>query len=248
MVAPGENDDLSYASEVGFGRYAAVLLSVLLTMGCVLEIGAYHPTRLDRLWALVSRKPMPEHSAPLDDTTVISLTRTMCFGECPDYVVRIFGSGRVEYLGNNFVCTFGAQTATADPREVRRLVEAMIGTGFFGYGWARGSYATDNPTVTSVLTHGGQSYALSHYHGDDGAPHWLYAMENEIDRVAGTARWLPRYGERTGWHSLCTTHDGGTRDVTMHPTMEDQLSRIIRPTIEASRIESSSPGSLLTDL
>lgn len=248
MVAPGENDDLSYASEVGFGRYALILLSVLLTMGCVLEIGVYHPDRADRLWALVSRKPMPEHSTPLDDSTVISLTRTTCFGYCPEYVVRIFGSGRVEYRGSTYVCIFGAQTANADPREVRRLVEAMIGTGFFGYTWTRGSYWTDNPTVTSVLTHGGQSYALGHYHGDERSPKWLFDMENEIDRVAGTAQWLPRYGEHTGWRFLCPTPDGGTRDATWRAPIEDQLSLIIRPKIEPQRIENSSPGSLRIDL
>lgn len=248
MVAPDENDDLSLVSEIPFGRYAVILIFALVTMGCVMEIGAYHPNRADRLWPLVSRKQLPERSAPLDDSTVISLTRTMCFGWCPDYVVRIFGSGRVEYRGSTYVCIFGAQSAVADPREVRRLVEAMIGTGFFGYTWKPGQYWTDNPTVTSTLTHGGQSYVLRHYHGDEGSPKWLFDMENEIDRVAGTARWLPTYGEHTGWHFLCPTPEGGTRDVTVHPTMADQLPLIIRPTIEPPPIESSSPGSLRIDL
>jgi hypothetical protein len=144
--ATDDNDDLAHISELRFGRFAAILLSVLIAMTCLLATGIYWPNRADKLWALVSRKALPEHVEPLDDSTVISLTRTTCFGWCPEYTVRIFGSGRVEYVGTAYVCTFGAQAATADAREVRRLVEAMIGTGFFDYAWKEGPFRTDNPT------------------------------------------------------------------------------------------------------
>jgi hypothetical protein len=76
----------------------------------------------------------------------------MCLGECPMYKVKIFGSGRVEYVGEHFVCAFGARAATTDPREVR-LVEAMVATGFFGYEWKSGLWWTDSPTVYSTLRH-----------------------------------------------------------------------------------------------
>lgn len=235
MAAADDNDDLTYISELRFGRYLAILLSVFLATICTMATGIYHPTRADRLWPLVSRKPLPAHVEPLDDSTVISLRRTMCFGWCPAYVVRILGSGRVEYRGGTYVCAFGAHTATADVREVRRLVEAMIGTGFFGYSWKPGPFSPDHPTVTTVLKHAGQSYALRHHHDDQGAPRWLDAMEQEVDRIAGTARWLPRYGEGTGWRFLCSTPEGGTRDMLLEP-IEDRLSLIIHPTIEAPRI------------
>lgn len=218
--ATEDNDDLTYISKLRFGRFAAILLSVVVATTCLLATGIYWPNRADKLWPLISRTALPEHVEPLDDSTFIALTRTMCFGWCSEYTVRIFGSGRVDYVGIHYVCTFGEQTATADAREVRRLVEAMIGTGFFDYAWKAGPFRTDSPTVTSVLQHGGRSYALRHYHGDEGAPRWLRAMEDEIDRVAGTARWLPRSSKETGWRALCPTAEGGERDVTIDEPIE----------------------------
>jgi hypothetical protein len=74
----------------------------------------------------------------------------------------------------------------------------MIATGYFGYSWQQGSYVTDNPTVVTALQHRGRSFEIRHYHGDQGAPEWLRAMEDEIDRVAGTSRWLPFRGAHGG--------------------------------------------------
>lgn len=147
MGATDDSDDLVYLSKLRFGRFAAILLSVLIAMTCLLATGIYWPNRADKLWPLVSRKALPERVEPLDDSTVISLTRTLCFGWCPEYTVRIFGSGRVDYVGVHYVCTFGAQAATADAREVRRLVEAMIGTGFFDYAWQKAPFRPTTPPL-----------------------------------------------------------------------------------------------------
>jgi Domain of unknown function (DUF6438) len=151
---------------------------------------------------------------PLDDSTVISLTRTVCFGSCPEYDLRIFGSGKVEYEGRHYVCAFGPHTATVDPRLVRRLVDAMVAREFFGLEWKQGRTWTDQPTVTSALQYGGRSYSVEHYHGDEGAPRWLREMEDEIDQVAGTARWLPATDEN-GSRSLCADPAGSLRDVSI---------------------------------
>jgi hypothetical protein len=239
--ATDDNDDLAYLSQPRFGWYAAIVLAVLVATACLLATGFYDPTRADALWALASRKSLPEHSEPLDDSTVISLTRTMCFGWCPEYTVRIFGSGRVEYVGTGYVCTYGAQAATADPREVRRLAEAMIEAGYFDYEWKQGPFSTDNPTANSSLRHAGRSYALCHYHGDQGAPRWLHAMEDEIDRVAGTARWLPRIGEETGWRAVCLTPDGGMRDVTRREPLAGPPDLDLDPAIEPPPLIEMSP-------
>jgi hypothetical protein len=211
-VSPdNEQGDLSYFSGVRFGTFAAVLVPVLLVLAYLIDAGLYHPTREDELWVLHSRAALRQDIQPLDDSTVLSLHRTAaeCFG-CPDYTVRVFGSGKVEYVGDEFVCEFGERAGIANAREVRRLVEAMIVTGYFGFVWKRGFWELDAPSATSYLQHAGQSYRLYHYLGDTGAPRWLGAMEKEIDRVSGAARWLPD-------PSTLQCHDptGGTRPVTM---------------------------------
>lgn len=232
MDATDENDELAYISELRIGRYAAILLSVLVATACLLATGLYHPTREDELWEVSSRAALAAYAEPLDDTTVISLHRTSlsCI-TCPECSVRVFGSGRVEYIGNEFVCAFGKHEGVADPRRVRRLVEAMVASGYFGFVWKKGEYAFDASSATSVLQHQGQSYTLDHYLGDSGAPRWLWAMEREIDQVAGSARWLPMPS-----YMSCPNPAGGRRVVTMHEPIEDRLSRIIHPSIVPPKI------------
>jgi hypothetical protein len=210
VSANDEQVDLSYVSELRIGVLAASLAVVLLAMACTLATGLYWPTHEDKLWALLSRKALPEHAEPLDDSTVLSLQRASlsCFG-CPDYSVRIFGSGKVEYAGDQYVCVFGVHEAAADTREVRRLVEAMLASGYSGFAWKKGPYRMDAPNATSILRHHGRSYHIDHYLGDPGAPRWLGAMEQEIDRVAGSARWLPDPST-----FRCTDPAVGTRMVT----------------------------------
>jgi hypothetical protein len=53
-------------------------------------------------------------------------------------------------------------------------------------------------------------------------------MEREIDRVAGTARWLPRATKETGWRPLCPTPDGGERDVTSSDPLQPQTPYRLR--------------------
>jgi hypothetical protein len=64
-------------------------------------------------------------------------------------------------------------------------------------------------------------------------------MEDEIDRVAGTARWLPRESrtQEHGWRLLCPNPEGGTRHVTMNRPLEEGLRIIIHPVIEPPRIK-----------
>lgn len=205
-----------YIFQVSFPAYVLALapLALVFALAYALEVGIIHPTRSDELWAIHSRRAIDTGSAELlDDSTVVSLRRTMCFGWCPSYSLKVFGSGRVEYVGKRFVCAYGPREGKADPREVSRLVKAMIAAGYFGYSWREGNFATDNPTAVTSLQHQGQSFEISHYYGDQGAPKWLRAMEDEIDRVAATAQWLPSHDK--DWRAQCPTVDGGLRNLTM---------------------------------
>jgi hypothetical protein len=209
MTSGDDQYDLPYISSVRL-VYVPMLAAVLLVTGYLIDTGLYHPTREDELWAMHSRAALLDDQ-PLDDSTVLSLHRVAgdCF-LCPQYSVRVFGSGRVEYVGDMYVCAFGRRESVADAREVRRLVEAMTASGYFGFSWRHGLWGLDAPSATTALRHAGQSYRLYHYLGDHGAPRWLRAMEKEIDRVAGTARWLP-----TPSTYLCRDPGGRMWQVTM---------------------------------
>lgn len=210
-----DGEDPPYISGLRFGVFALVLafFGLWLALVCAVEGGVLFPSRADEAWFVASRRPLAENDVVLDDSTVISLERSMCFGWCPDYTLRLHGSGRVEYVGRHFVCDLGKRESTADALEVRRLVEAMLAAGFIGLAWNPGALMTDHETVVTTLLHEGRAFRVSHYHGDQGAPRWLSFMEEEIDRVAGSARWLPITGE--DWRLYCKSAEGRLRPVSM---------------------------------
>jgi hypothetical protein len=212
-----EEGDPRFLHLVPYGAFVAFVspFALLLALGLALSCGVIYPTRADHLWAVNSARQVDERARLLTDATVVMLHRSQCYGWCPEYDLTISGSGNVTYNGKAYVCEFGRRTARVDPREVSRLVEAMVATGYFGYSWSKGLFATDNPTVTTSLQHDGHAYQIAHYHGDTGAPDWLRAMEREIDRVAGTERWLPV--RRDDGMRGCSAPDGSMRTPSDSP-------------------------------
>jgi hypothetical protein len=143
----------------------------------------------------------------LDDSTVITLERGPCFGHCSEYSVSVYGSGRVEFEGRHYVCAKGRHVARASPGDVRVLVAQMLAVDYFDFYWRQGSLTTNEPTVISSLRHGGRMRRIEHNLGDAGAPHWLRRVEDRIDAVAGTWRWLP---DREEGRRVCFREDGSS--------------------------------------
>jgi hypothetical protein len=144
----------------------------------------------------------PEPDAAItehDDSTVVTLERTPCFGACPVYTVSISGSGAVSFIGTRFTTQVGEATAEIPSERVDSLVEELRNGGYFEFADAYvvdapacGRYATDSPTViTSVLADGVRK-EIRHDYGCGDAPATLAALERRIDEVAGTGRWTGR--------------------------------------------------------
>jgi hypothetical protein len=70
--------------------------------------------------ALASCAPVetPASEGPI----MITLQRTVCFGFCPAYTVRITGEGEVTYIGERFVNAVGERHATIPRADVERLL------------------------------------------------------------------------------------------------------------------------------
>ncbi|HSD73584.1 MAG TPA: DUF6438 domain-containing protein [Steroidobacteraceae bacterium] len=148
--------------------------------------------------------------APLDDSTVITLQRGPCFGDCPEYTVTVYGSGRVEFVGTRFVCAPGHRRAQASPDEVRSLVERMLAFGYLDLYWRAGATSAISPNVISSLSHGGRTHRIEHRLEDAKAPPLLKQFEKDIDAVAGSWRWLP---EREDDRRVCRLSDGETKEL-----------------------------------
>lgn len=123
----------------------------------------------------------------------LTLERTRCFGFCPDYTVTINGEGAVRYEGRAFVGVTGVQTAQADPVETARLFSRADEIGFFGLRDAYRANVSDLPTATITYVRAGQRKSVLDYGGAMvGMPDSVRALQDEIDRVAGAARWTTR--------------------------------------------------------
>lgn len=126
----------------------------------------------------------------------IVLERTPCFGFCPDYTVTIRGDGAVTFEGRRFVNARGVHTATIAPAEVERLLAHFDAIGFETLRSAYRANVTDLPTTTITLTRNGRTKSVLDYGGTGaGMPESVRELQQEIDRVAGTGRWVLREGQ-----------------------------------------------------
>ena len=134
----------------------------------------------------------------------IKLFRGPCLGECPVYEVIILGTGDVTYNGQMFVKEESERYDRVNAFEVLELFIFAVEIGFFEF---NAEYNTgdqimigDNMTVTLssmsitdrpyceiTITTGKQTKKVHNYLG---APKRLRQLENKIEKLANTKRWI----------------------------------------------------------
>ncbi|MDZ5647838.1 DUF6438 domain-containing protein [Nitrospirillum sp. BR 11828] len=143
------------------------------------------------------------------DTLRITLTRSGCFFGCPAYEVEIDGTGRVVFssepanqtppksLGSRVgqvlhgVAMPGRHETQVSKAAVVTLVHAFQDAIFFGLADDYESAITDQPTVSlTVDTGNGKKRVLDYAGLWIGMPEAVRQLEEAVDRVAGTARWV----------------------------------------------------------
>ncbi len=123
----------------------------------------------------------------------ISLTRSVCFGFCPDYTVTIESDGDVIYVGRNFVGVTGEQRDHISPEAARALFDMAHAADFYALRDVYRANITDLPTFTVTLTEGDRTKRVVDYAGESvGMPRAVRDLEEAIDRAANTARWTAR--------------------------------------------------------
>ena len=121
----------------------------------------------------------------------ITLERGMCFGTCPVYSVSLFGNGTIVWMGEMFVDVIGNRTEFIDPAMVADLYDQIIYGGFQDFADLYTHLnITDMPSATLTARNGTDMKQVFHYHGDYTAPENLTYMENAVDNVGNTSRWV----------------------------------------------------------
>jgi hypothetical protein len=125
----------------------------------------------------------------------ITLERSLCLGDCPSYAVQIAGDGRVFWRGGQCVAEKGERKARIAPAEVQALVGKFRDAGYFDLKDRYAAAITDQPTYRTSIRFDGRSKSVSDYAGAmAGMPKAVTALEDAIDKAAGTARWIGRRG------------------------------------------------------
>lgn len=121
----------------------------------------------------------------------ITLERTTCFGSCPAYRVEIGGDGSVAYQGRSYVVVTGEHHDHISKDSLAQILEAFRKADYFSLGDKYICGVTDSPTTTTSISFDGQQKSVIDYVGEEiGMPHAVVEVEETIDRVAGTARWV----------------------------------------------------------
>jgi TonB family protein len=155
------------------------------------------------------------HLPPIDYSTLrISLVRSACFGDCPDYSVTIDGEGAVyfstrspalkgaaeahrQFGPGGGVLLPGEHRAQIDRATLDSLIERFRAAHFFGLKPEYRAMITDNPEYVLRFETGGRSWTVSDYVGDQaGMPPVVTEIEVAVDKAAGTALWV-KGDERT---------------------------------------------------
>jgi Domain of unknown function (DUF6438) len=145
-----------------------------------------------------SRRAAAPSLAP-ETGPVVTLERTPCFGTCPVYTVAISRNGEVTFTGKHHVAHTGHATGTIPRGRIDSLLTELEAAGYFGFADsyvmdspACGMYATDSPTVITSATRDGETKTVRHDRGCSAAPPELSQLEQRIDEVAGTGKWVGR--------------------------------------------------------
>ena len=178
-------------------RLAATALPFFVIAGVFAAFVACHLAGPDvardpagRLEWLLAHEDVPLPAVADDDAVV--LQRSDCAGGCAAYELRILGSGRIVFVGQDRVCRIGSVSTFIRRPQAQRLIAGLSAVGFAALPDPAGVVAPDRPGSALVRLRAGGSEHQVRRALALVAPAPVYlAIEQAIDRVGNDARWLP---------------------------------------------------------
>ncbi len=121
----------------------------------------------------------------------MKLSRTGCYGKCPAYSIEIHADGTAIYTGKDYVSVPGERREHLSTQQVEELVEAFRKANYFSLKHKYVASVTDHPTYKTSFEVNGVKKSVVDYDGQRaGMPKAVTELEETIDRVVGTAKWI----------------------------------------------------------
>jgi ankyrin repeat protein len=137
---------------------------------------------------------MPAPPVGPDSNVNIMLSRSGCYGTCPSYQVSVSTEGIV-FEGGAFVVAVGRHTDTVDPRAVRELAKRFVADDFYSMRDKYEAGVTDCPTyILSISIDDHTKQVLDYVGSWVGMPQVISELENDVDALAHTERWIEARG------------------------------------------------------
>ncbi|MDP3158092.1 MAG: DUF6438 domain-containing protein [Archangium sp.] len=155
----------------------------LLTLLPILIFGCQTAPSVKKVEAAVTTTP----------EALVSLERTACYGACPIYAVSVLSDGTTRFRGERHVKVTEPVEVKLEPAALAKLKAAFETSGFEKWPDYTRTNVSDMPSV--VLTYKG--HTVRHNRGDEKAPPELTALEDEVDAIIGTDRWVKGTGAET---------------------------------------------------
>ena len=153
-------------------------------------------------------------SAPVEKAgVVVALKRTGCLGSCPAYKVTVRGDGRVQFTTDtgprdahrrvspwDGVLVPGTHEAMVAPEVVAALVKQFEAADFWRLKHEYRLMAVDAPMYVVSLRVGSRTKSVIDDQGTEvGMPQAVRDLEDAIDQVAGTDRWITGNADLISW-------------------------------------------------
>lgn len=146
----------------------------------------------------------------------LKMEKSGCYGRCPSYDLTVELGEKVMFEGKAYTETTGKAEDKLSAEQLKNLTSEIEKADFFSlenaYDYDSGNcpeLATDMPSVKLTIRLNGKEKTINHYHGcfekdnsptiksnnvaDKIFPQQLYILENRINEIIGTKRWI---GER----------------------------------------------------
>jgi uncharacterized protein DUF6438 len=134
-------------------------------------------------------QPHPPDLAP-GKTLLATLERTGCYGECPVYRLTVNTEGGVVYVGTRWVKVLGRRESRLSQAQLSDLESAFERANFMALRDYDHVETTDDDWAHVSFQHGGRLKRVRHYRGDNAAPAALSALEDELDRITDSGRFV----------------------------------------------------------
>jgi hypothetical protein len=116
-----------------------------------------------------------------------ALYRGACLGRCPEYQVEVYPDGEVIFRGKRNVATVGEARGRLSEEQLAQLARLFELANFGAF---EGRYENLDTSDLPLVIVAYRGRLVRHAHGDSGAPVELTRLEDALDELLGTSRWV----------------------------------------------------------